>query len=351
MFSKGGVNMRRKGGVKEALLYEKLDNKLVHCHLCNHHCRINDKRFGFCGVRQNIDGILYTHVYGKIISSHVDPIEKKPLYHFLPGSFSFSIATIGCNFRCGFCQNWEISQSNVRDNPELGSASFISCEEVVKTAIKNNCKSISYTYTEPTIFFEYAMDIARLAKERGLSNNFVTNGYMTPEAIEMIKPYLDAANVDLKFFNDDTYKKICSGSLSAVLNSIRLMHRLNIWVEITTLIVPGQNDSRQELEGIARFIAEIDKNIPWHISRFHPDYKFNEYEATSETALRKAQDIGRKAGLNYIYVGNIYGWGNDTFCHSCKKVLIRREIFTVLENNIKDGKCAYCNIAIPGVFK
>ena len=336
--------------MREALLYEKLDNNLVHCYLCNHHCRIADKKFGFCGVRQNIDGTLYTHVYGKIISSHVDPIEKKPLYHFLPGSFSFSIATIGCNFRCGFCQNWEISQTNIRDNPELDSSNFVSCENVVKPAIKNNCKSISYTYTEPTIFFEYALDTARLAKEKGLYNNFVTNGYMTPQALEMIRPYLDAANVDLKFFKDSSYKKICSGALTPVLNSIQLMHKLNIWVEITTLIVPGQNDSTQELEGIANFIAGVDTNIPWHISRFHPDYKFTEYPATPEAILKKAQSLGYQAGLKYIYIGNVYGWGNDTLCHNCKKVLIKREIFNVLENNIKDGRCVHCHTVIPGVF-
>jgi pyruvate formate lyase activating enzyme len=337
--------------MREALLYEKLGNGLVHCYLCAHQCRIADKKFGFCGVRQNIGGKLYTHTYGKIISSHVDPIEKKPLYHFLPGSFSFSIATIGCNFRCGFCQNWEISQSNIRDGSEFGSGNFVSCEDVVKSAIKNNCKSISYTYTEPTIFFEYALDVAKIAKEKGLYNNFVTNGYMTPEAIEMIKFYLDAANIDLKFFKDDSYKKICSGSLSPVLDSIRLMHKFNIWVEITTLIVPGENDSADELEGIARFISGVDVNMPWHISRFHPDYKFTEYEATSESTLKKAQEIGYKSGLKYIYVGNVYGFGNDTLCHNCKKVLVRREIFNVLENNIKGGKCGYCNTAIPGVFR
>ncbi|MDD5154949.1 MAG: AmmeMemoRadiSam system radical SAM enzyme [Candidatus Omnitrophica bacterium] len=337
--------------MKEALLYEKLDNGSVHCYLCNHHCRITDKKFGFCGVRQNIGGTLYTHVYGKIISSHVDPIEKKPLYHFLPGSFSFSIATIGCNFRCGFCQNWEISQSNVRDNPEFGPADIVPCAEVVNAAEKNGCRSISYTYTEPTIFFEYALDVAKLAKEKGLYNNFVTNGYMTSESIEMIKPYLDAANIDLKFFKDESYKKVCAGSLDPVLDSIRLMRKLNIWIEITTLIVPGQNDSVQELESIANFIAGVDKDIPWHISKFHPDYKFTGYEATGESTLKKAQDIGYKAGLNYIYAGNVTGFGNDTLCHNCKKVLIRREIFDILENNIKDGKCGHCHAVIPGVFR
>jgi len=334
---------------KEALLYEKLENKMVHCYLCNHHCQIAENKFGFCGVRQNTGGKLYTHAYGKVIAAHIDPIEKKPLYHFLPGSYSFSIATIGCNFRCGFCQNWEISQRSFRDEDILGGGNLLP-EEIVKEAIENNCQSISYTYTEPTIFFEYALETAKLAKEKGLYNNFVTNGYMTQEAIQMIKPYLDAANVDLKFFREDSYKKICSGSLEPVLNSIRLMRELGIWVEVTTLVVPGENDSEKELSDIAKFIASTDKNMPWHVSRFHPDYHFTHLSATPEATLKKAQEIGQKTGLTYIYVGNVYGWGNDTLCHNCGKTLIKREVFSVLGYNIKGNLCSFCNAAIPGVF-
>jgi len=335
--------------MKEALLYEKLENNKVHCFLCAHHCRIADKNFGFCGVRQNIDGILYTHAYGKVIAANLDPIEKKPLYHFLPGSLSFSIATIGCNFHCGFCQNWEISQNTFRDGSNPGAGN-LSPDEIVKTALRNKCKSISYTYTEPTIFFEYALDTAKIAKESGLYNNFVTNGYMTKECLQMIKPYLDAANVDLKFFNDASYRKICAANLQPVLESIKLMKELGIWVEITTLVVPGENDSEDELRGIAEFIAGVDKHMPWHISRFHPDYKFTDHEATPLETLKKAGDLGRKAGLTYIYVGNASGFGNDTYCPSCKKLLISREIFSVLEYNIAQGKCAFCNAAIPGIF-
>jgi pyruvate formate lyase activating enzyme len=334
---------------KEALLYEKLKDKLVHCYLCNHHCRIGDGKFGFCGVRQNSEGILYSCVYGKVIASHADPIEKKPLYHFLPGSLSLSIATTGCNFRCGFCQNWEISQSSIRDG-DLAGEEFLP-RDIVKAALDNQCRSISYTYTEPTIFFEYALDVAKLAKTKGLYNNFVTNGYMTEQALKMLKSYLDAANIDLKFFKDASYQKICKGHLEAVLNSIRIMHRLNIWVEITTLVVPGENDSEAELQDIATFIASVDKNIPWHISRFHPDYKFREYSPTPEATLKRAQGIGNKAGLNYIYVGNVMGFGNDTYCHNCKKLLIKREGFNVLQYNIKEGKCPFCSAVIPGVFK
>ena len=333
---------------KEALLYEKLENKFVHCYLCAHQCRIANQKFGFCGVRQNINGILYTRTYSRLVASHIDPIEKKPLYHFLPGSTSFSIATIGCNFHCGFCQNWEISQRSLRDGDADGED--FSPEAIVMAAIKNKCKSISYTYTEPTIFFEYALDTAKIAKNDRLYNVFVTNGYMTKEALLMIRPYLDAANVDLKFFKDGSYNKMCGAKLEPVLETIRLMKELGVWVEVTTLIIPDENDSEKELSDIAKFIAGVDRNMPWHISRFHSDYKLTAYSITPENTLRKARDIGYNAGLTYIYVGNVIGFGNDTRCHHCKKLLIKREGFSALEYNINSGKCAFCNTVIPGVF-
>lgn len=334
---------------KEALLYEKLNKGILRCYLCSHGCKIADNKFGICGVRQNIDGVLYTHVFASPCALHVDPIEKKPLYHFLPGSLSFSIATIGCNLRCGFCQNWQISQRSLSQGDFLEDNQVLP-QEIIKAALRQRCKSISYTYTEPTIFFEYAFETAKLAKEKGLSNNFVTNGFMTRQALSMIRPYLDAANVDLKFFREESYQRICSGRLGPVLESIRFMKEIGIWVEVTTLVVPGENDSEPELKDIAEFIAGVDKNIPWHISRFHPDYKTTEPMPTPEKTLRKAQEIGQGAGLNYIYIGNVHGWGNDTYCHNCKKLLIKREVFSVLEYNIKGNKCAFCNTVIPGVF-
>lgn len=337
--------------MREASLYKKVDGRITHCYLCSHHCRIAQGQFGLCGVRQNIEGILYTHVYAQPIAMQADPIEKKPLYHFLPGTFSFSIATMGCNFNCGFCQNWEISQSKIN---KKGSPNFpepeIFPEEVVGEAIKNNCRSISYTYTEPTIFFEYAMDIAKLARVKGLYNIFVTNGYMTGECLGAAKGYLDAANVDLKFFKDSSYKKVCGGSLEPVLRSIAAMKEMGVWVEITTLVIPGENDSEEELKGIARFIAGIDKDMPWHISRFHPDYKFTTQAVTPEATLKKAEELGLGEGLNYVYVGNVSGWGNDTHCHKCKKTVIKRVGFNVSEYNIREGRCLYCQTAIPGVF-
>ena len=336
--------------MKEALLYEKLEDSAVRCFLCAHHCRIAEGAFGICGVRQNKGGALYSHVWGRPIAMHVDPIEKKPLYHFLPGSTSFSIATTGCNFRCSFCQNWEISQARIRGGERPGGSGVVTPEAVVDAAVKEHCSSISYTYTEPTIFFEYALDIAKLARQKGLYNNFVTNGYMTKECLEMIRPYLDAANVDLKFFKDESYRKICGGHLEPVVQSIRLMKQMGIWVEVTTLVVPGENDTEEELTAIAGCIAGIDKNMPWHVSRFHPDYEFGDRDATPEETLRLAQSIGDTVGLTYVYAGNVLGWGNDTYCAHCKKPLIKREVFDVLEYAIKQGRCAFCKTPVPGVF-
>jgi len=335
--------------MKEAMLYRSLKDKRVSCYLCNHHCIIAASKYGFCGVRQNIDGKLYTKVYGEVIAAHVDPIEKKPLYHFLPGTLTFSMATMGCNFRCVFCQNWELSQRTEKKNGGLAGQKFLP-EEIVKAAKENGCQSISYTYTEPTIFFEYAYETAKLAKENGLYNTFVTNGYMTDEALETINPYLDACNVDLKSFNEDFYKKICKASLKPVLDSIRFMKKLGIWVEITTLIVPELNDGEKELTQIARFIASIDPDIPWHISRFHPDYKYTSGPATPIKTLRMAFSIGKKEGLNYIYIGNVLGESEDTLCPRCHKILIRRHGFFVSQNKLKDGKCTYCGNPIPGIF-
>jgi len=334
---------------KEAMLYEKLQDDNVHCFLCSHHCKIADSKYGFCGVRKNEKGCLYTQVYGEVIASHIDPIEKKPLYHFLPGTSTYSIATIGCNFKCGFCQNWQISQVSKRSGKGSIGGYELKPEEVVREAKKNKCKSISYTYTEPTIFFEYAYDTAKIAKEKGLYNTFVTNGYMTKDALHTIKPYLDASNVDLKFFNDETYKKICKGSLKPVLESIRYMKKLGMWVEVTTLIIPGLNDSDKELKSIAEFIRNTGKDIPWHISRFHPDYKYTEAPPTPLETLKNAESIGKKAGLKYIYLGNVAGEGN-TYCSACGKLLIERAGYTIAENGIKMSKCPECTCLVEGVW-
>ena len=332
---------------KEAMLYEKLEGSMVHCLLCAHNCKIADFKYGICGVRKNENGTLFTHAYGEVIAANVDPIEKKPLYHFLPGSGTYSIATAGCNFKCNFCQNWQISQSfRAGIGPDPGSERGY---EIVREAKRHGCKSIAYTYTEPTIFFEYAYDTARLAKKEGLYNVFVTNGFMTLKALDTMKPYLDAANVDLKFFKEKTYKKLCGGALRPVLESIEHMKKLGIWVEVTTLVIPGINDSDEELRDIAKFIRDTGKEIPWHISRFHPDYKYTNAAPTPVATLKKAASIGRDAGLKYVYLGNIAQESN-TNCHNCGKLLIARDGYLISENSIVGGKCPACNTAIEGVW-
>jgi pyruvate formate lyase activating enzyme len=271
------------------------------------------------------------------------------LYHFLPGSRALSIATAGCNFRCGFCQNWQISQAPRRRGGGIEGQPFPP-EAIVRSAVEQGCRSISYTYTEPTIFFEYAYETARLAREAGLLNNFVTNGYMTAEALEAIHPALDAANVDLKAFRDETYRTVCGARLEPVLGSIRRMKALGIWVEVTTLVVPGLNDSVGELEAIARFIVSVDPDIPWHVSRFHPDYEFTGAAPTPIPTLRAAAEAGRREGLRYIYVGNVPGESEDTSCRTCCAVLIRRRGFKVLANVLEDSRCPTCGTVLPGRF-
>ncbi|OPY93276.1 MAG: pyruvate formate lyase-activating enzyme 1 [Syntrophaceae bacterium PtaU1.Bin231] len=336
---------------REAMLWRpRGDEGGVECYLCNHHCRIAVGGFGVCGMRENRDGKLRTHAYGELIAAHVDPIEKKPLYHFLPGTASFSVAVMGCNFKCSFCQNWQISQISVRD----GSAAEgfrMRPKDVVETALAQHCRSISYTYTEPTIFFEYAYDISRLARLEGLANIFVTNGFMTTEALEVIAPFLDAANVDLKSFRDDFYRKVCRARLMPVLESIRFMKKLGIWIEITTLVIAGANDSEEELSDIARFIAEIDRDIPWHISRFHPDYRMLDVGATPLETLRRALAVGKKAGLRYVYLGNVVGEAAETLCPGCSSPVIRRRGFWLERNDLRDGQCPRCGTRIAGVFR
>jgi pyruvate formate lyase activating enzyme len=333
----------------EAMLYSSLEEEAVVCSLCTHRCRIAPDKYGLCGVRQNRSGRLISLVYGDIIAAHVDPIEKKPLYHVYPGSLSFSIATRGCNFRCRFCQNWQISQSSKREDKTASGRSFAP-GDVIKAAKAQNCRSIAYTYTEPTIFFEYAYDTARLATAEGLANVFVTNGYMTPEALETVHPYLDACNVDLKSFREDFYRKMCGAHLEPVLESIREMRKLGIWVEVTTLVIPGQNDSEGELTDIARFISEVDPVIPWHISRFHPDYEYTSAPPTPPETLRRAFRIGRREGLEYIYIGNIRGESEDTACPSCGKRLIERSGFVVSRMQLEGGRCRFCGHSVAGLF-
>ncbi|MFQ6059063.1 MAG: AmmeMemoRadiSam system radical SAM enzyme [Anaerolineae bacterium] len=336
--------------MKEAMLYKPWKREgFVECILCAHRCKIAPHQLGVCKVRVNHDGALYTLVYGKAIANHVDPVEKKPLFHFLPGTYILSIATAGCNFKCDFCQNWQISQLSKRWQGEF-PGEHLPPREVVAQAVRTGCSSVAYTYTEPTIFFEYAYDTAVLAHEKGLLNVFVTNGYQTPEAIEVMVGVIDAANIDLKSFSDDHYKRVCGGRLQPVLDSIQLMHDRGIWVEVTTLVVPGLNDSDEELTQIARFLAGISPDLPWHISRFHPNYKMTDRPSTPIATLHRAVEIGQEAGLRYVYVGNV--WGDEyehTYCPQCGSVVIRRLGYQT-RSFLKGDRCPRCETRIPMVL-
>jgi len=338
----------------EAVLYDKHNNGDVTCELCAHTCRIKQGKSGICGVRKNSNGLLKTRVYGKLIARSIDPIEKKPLYHVYPGTRSYSIATVGCNFRCRFCQNADIAQLP-RDNRLLSGngeipGTLAEPDEIVSDALQNSCKTIAYTYTEPTIFFEYALETAKLADKQGIKNVFVTNGYMSEKALTMITPYLHAANVDLKSYSNDFYHTYCGAKLEPVKETLIRMKHNGIFVEVTTLLIPGLNDSDTELNQLADFIKnKLGSDTPWHISRFHPTYKLTDKPATSVHSLQKAREIGLKTGLNYVYTGNIPGdTGENTYCPECKKVIIKRWGFKILENNMDHGTCGFCGSKIDG---
>jgi pyruvate formate lyase activating enzyme len=328
--------------MREAILYKKLKENLVQCEACAHYCLIAPKKRGFCNVRENRDGKLYSLVFGKAIALHVDPIEKKPFFHFLPGSYSLSVATVGCNFRCLHCQNYDNSQMPRDKNGQI-LGEEISPEEIVSLAMKNNLPSISYTYTEPTVFVEYAFETMKLAKKNGLKNNWVTNGYMSKETLELIAPYLDAANVDLKFFDDDLYQKICGAKLKPVLDSLKLMKKKKIWVEVTTLVIPGYTDKGNQFEEMAKFIKnELGEETPWHISRFYPAYKMMDVPPTPVEIIYYAYEIGKRIGLKYVYVGNLFGDEKEnTYCPKCKELNIKRIGYEIKRFD-KNGKCRKC---------
>jgi pyruvate formate lyase activating enzyme len=335
--------------IREALLYEKLADSQVKCHLCQHRCRILPSYRGICGVRENRDGVLYSLVYGLVIAENIDPIEKKPLFHVLPGTKSYSIATVGCNFRCNFCQNHEISQVRTRKDAIVGRET--TPEEIVSRALAAGCASIAYTYTEPTIYFEFAYDCCRLAHEKNIRNVFVSNGYMTDEAIEMIAPYLDGANVDLKAYTEAFYKRECGGSLQPVLETLGQMKDRGIWLEITTLIIPTLNDAPSELKQLAEFIFSLGPETPWHLSRFHPCYEIQDIGSTPVSTIHQAVQLGKEAGLRYVYSGNIPGdAGEKTVCHHCGQLLIDRVGYFIRENRLRQGSCPECQTPLAGIL-
>jgi pyruvate formate lyase activating enzyme len=342
--------------MKEAELWARAEGGRADCFLCAHRCRVAPGKRGVCGVRENRDGTLVSLSYGRLISRAVDPIEKKPLYHFLPGTASYSIATAGCNLRCDFCQNWQISQ--IRAEGPVGTGGELpgepaTPEDVVADAERQGCATIACTYTEPTIFFEFARDSALAARERGIATVFVTNGFQTPKTVEAMRGVVDAANVDLKGFTEEFYRDFCGGRLAPVLESIRGMCAAGIHVEITTLVIPGRNDSDVELGGIAEFIAALPGDVAWHVSAFHPDYKAGGLTRTPITTLERAVKIGRGAGLRYVYTGNVSGGVTDTGCPKCGVVVIGRRGFSASIEALdapagsRMGACSACGEALP----
>jgi len=336
--------------MKEAMFYHQAKENEVICGLCNHHCHIKDGKRGICGVRENRQGRLYSLVYGRLVAENSDPIEKKPLFHFMPGSRSYSIATVGCNFRCLHCQNSDISQYPHFHNGEI-VGNERSPGSVVEAAVRTGCESVCYTYVEPTIFYEFAHDCAVLAHEHKLKNVFVSNGYMAPDVTRDVAGVLDGINIDIKAFTDDFYKKVCKARLQPVLDNVKLMHELGVWVEVTTLIIPGLNDSEEELRDIARFVKGVSPSMPWHVTAFHPTYRMMDREPTPISILRRAREIGLEEGLRFVYEGNRPGEGGEnSYCPACGAELIQRFGFSIVSNNMKDGHCPECGEQIEGVW-
>lgn len=345
--------------MKQAVLSKKLTNRIVECLACSWYCKISSGNTGICATRLNKNGILYSLVYGKAIGLHIDPVEKKPLHHFLPGSKILSFGTVGCNFGCQFCQNWEMSQINKIKNEKLITiidqmSISITPKEIVEMALNLHADGIAYTYNEPAIFAEFTHDTARIAKEKNLKNVYVSNGFESEETFDYIKDYIDAINIDLKSFSNDFYRKICNAKIGPVLENIKRFFQQGIETEVTTLVIPGINDSNNELRNIAQFLAEISTDLPWHISAFHPSYKMKDIPVTTYNTLINAYDIGKVAGLKYIYIGNIIDYDrSSTYCPCCKNLLIERLGYNI---DIKDidlskGICTNCKEKIYGIWK
>jgi pyruvate formate lyase activating enzyme len=356
----------------EARFYERLPDGRIECTLCPHDCRIADGGRGACGVRYHHAGKLYTLVYDKVVSRNVEPVEKKPLFHFHPGSLAYSIATVGCNLRCAFCQNWQISQwpkehlprhldQDGQEQeiepvcPQLDRLALevpgepVTPQQIVAAAMESGARAIAYTFTEPTIFYELAYDTAVLARTAGLKNIFVTSGYINEAPLRELATVLDAANVDLKFFQERSYRRLSRVRMQPILDAIRLYHQLGVWLEVTTLVIPGVNDSDAELRDIAGFVSALSPDIPWHVSQFYPAHRMRDVPATPQQTLERAVQIGRQAGLHHVYEGNVPGQGETTYCAQCGATLIERYGMRVLANRVADGRCPQCGAPVPGV--
>jgi pyruvate formate lyase activating enzyme len=342
--------------MKKAKLFKKLKDNSVRCRACHHYCQIDDGKRGVCGIRENRGGQLNLLAFGQAVGVSPDPIEKKPLFHFLPGTKALSFGTLGCNFACQFCQNWSQSQGVKQEKEPLylieQYSKKLSPGQLVSLALEWDCASIAYTYNEPAVFVEYAYEVMKLSHQKGLKNIFVTNGYQSPESFDLVKDYLDAVNVDLKSFRDDFYQKICGGvELAPVLENIKKYYQVGVWTEVTTLIIPEENDSRKELAQAAQFIKSVSTDIPWHLSAFHPDYQMINKKPTSQEKLLEAYQIGKKAGLKYVYLGNIADSKHaSTYCPDCGQKLIERDGYNLAKQNLKDGQCLKCGQKIAGVW-
>ena len=329
---------------KESIFYKNLKNKAVQCTLCNHYCYIDNNYFGLCNARKNIEGKLYTLTYGKPVAINIDPIEKKPLFHFLPGSFALSIGTFGCNFKCKNCLNYDISQEeNIEEKNKY--IEYVPLEQIVNLAINNNCKSIAYTYNEPTIFSEYALDIMKIAKEKNIKNIWVSNGFMSKECLEKIIPYIDATNIDIKSSEEEFYKSNCNATLKPILENLKILKKNNIHIEITTLVIPTLSDKEKIFTDISKFIIDnLGDNTPWHLSRFSPEisWKLKDLKETDIKTLELGYNIGKRQGLNYIYIGNIYNTNREnTYCPKCNTIIVKRLGYNITRFDI-NGYCPRC---------
>jgi len=344
------VDQIRASGLslREAMFYKRLPDRKVQCYLCPVMCALAEGERGQCATRINIDGILRTLVYGRPVAKHYDPIEKKPLFHFLPGAHALSIATAGCNLGCVFCQNWQISQAL----PEKAPHGILSPEELVAEAKRAGVQTIAYTYTEPTIFYEYMIDTARLARKEGIRNLWITCGYINPDPLRKLCRYMDAANVDLKGFDEDFYRKYCKASLEPVLTTLKIAREEGVWIEVTNLLIPGANDDPDMIRDLCKWhVANLGPDVPIHFSRFHPDYQLLNKPPTPIKTLETAAQIAREEGIRHVYIGNVATpRGDNTYCHKCGHLLIQRRRYVLLRNNLKFGACPKCGAKAPGVW-
>lgn len=334
--------------INQAWMSKKLKNGLIKCLACNHYCQISENKAGICGARHNKNNELILLTYSKAIAVHTDPVEKKPLFHFYPNEPIFSFGTAGCNFRCKFCQNWDISQYKAKEGDKLGMD--LPPQKAVDYCKDNNISMIAYTYNEPTIFFEYAYDTCQLAHQNGIKNVIVSNGYTSDEAWEKWSPHLDAANIDLKGFTEDFYQDFCGAKLASVKKNIQKIAKSNVWLELTTLLITDANDSEKEIQEMADFIGNINPEIPWHLSRYFPNYLYNAPPTPIKT-LEKAYEIAKKVGLKHVYLGNVGDIKREsTYCAKCGKILIERDNYQI-ENYLKNkNKCPECGEILPGFF-